>query len=406
MGNKMNELISIIVPIYNVELCIKECIESIIHQTYRNLEIILVDDGSTDGCHGICDEYAAMDNRIVVVHKQNEGLVRARKSGLNKATADIICYVDGDDWIEPDMLEKMYTRMKDNQADVVICGRYEENGSNSKRTNHNFKSGLYDKPQLKSIIYPKMIEGGSFFTWGIMPNVWDKLYRRSLLEPFQMMVDDEIVMGEDAACVYPCLLNANSIYIMDECFYHYRQSGNSMIKADARRNDGELIRRLYFSVNDYFMELHNPYNICEQWLDYILFLMIPRMENTYKGLEDLPFLFPFPNVKKGDHIIIYGMGTYGHLLSKYVLKSGFCELVAVADQNYQALNQQGLSVIAPEKINTLQYDAIVIASSFAATRDSIYNSLGTFYPKEKIHVMDEELIRSKETLEAFGLYRK
>ena len=101
-------MISVIVPIYNVEAYLPQCIESILHQTYTDLEIILIDDGSKDGCAGICEEYRQRDSRIVVIHKENGGLVSARKAGLKAAAGAYIAYVDGDDWIEPNMYECMY----------------------------------------------------------------------------------------------------------------------------------------------------------------------------------------------------------------------------------------------------------------------------------------------------------
>lgn len=103
-------MISVIVPIYNVAVYLEQCMESILRQTYTELEIILVDDGSTDGCYQICEEYKKKDSRVVVLHKENGGLVSARKAGIQAATGNYIAWVDGDDWIEPDMYERMYRR--------------------------------------------------------------------------------------------------------------------------------------------------------------------------------------------------------------------------------------------------------------------------------------------------------
>ena len=103
-------MLSVIVPIYNVRPYLRQCIESICDQSYRDLEIILVDDGSCDGSSEICDQYKTMDDRIVVLHKENEGLVKARKSGLQISRGEYIAYVDGDDWIEPEMFERLYSK--------------------------------------------------------------------------------------------------------------------------------------------------------------------------------------------------------------------------------------------------------------------------------------------------------
>lgn len=116
-----NELISIIVPIYNVEKYLKKCLDSILAQTYTNLEIILIDDGSPDGCPAICDEYAEKDDRIVVIHKENGGVSSARNAGLENVSGEFIGWVDPDDYIEPNMFEELYKNIKENNSDIAIC---------------------------------------------------------------------------------------------------------------------------------------------------------------------------------------------------------------------------------------------------------------------------------------------
>ncbi len=115
-----NDLISVIVPVYNVEKYMERCVDSILRQTYTNIEIILVDDGSTDASSRLCDEYAARDGRIKVVHKENGGLSDARDAGLAVAEGDYIGYVDSDDWIEPDMYELMHMDCAENEAQVCV----------------------------------------------------------------------------------------------------------------------------------------------------------------------------------------------------------------------------------------------------------------------------------------------
>ena len=116
-----NELISIIVPVYNMEKYLARCVDSIIAQTYDKIEIILVDDGSTDNSSSMCDHYARKDERIKVVHKLNGGLSDARNAGFAVATGSYIGYVDSDDWIEPDMYEKMYYACVENDAELAVC---------------------------------------------------------------------------------------------------------------------------------------------------------------------------------------------------------------------------------------------------------------------------------------------
>lgn len=397
-------LVSVIVPVYNIKDYLGICIESILMQSFKEFELILVDDGSTDGSGNICDAYAKKDVRIKVVHKNNEGLVRARKTGFKQAEGEYIAFVDGDDWVEYNMLEKLYTFLVTEDVDVVMCGRFEDTGGTQRMVYHGIEEGRYDRHSLIHKVYSKMIVNGAFFEWGIFPGLWDKLFRKSCIEQFLMSVDDNITMGEDAACVYPCLLNVDSVYVLRECLYHYRQSVSSMVKSCTDKSlERFRFQVLYKSVADTLKKYEDIYDMSYQWQEYLLFLMVPRADSLYCGIEDLDYLFPFPKVKKGSKVIIYGAGTYGQRLYSYLKKTNFCSVVALVDRNYIELNKQGVPAVSPEKISDYNYDAIVIASSFAKTRNAIYRDLIDIFPKEKVHVMDEDLIKSESTLKAFGL---
>ncbi|MBQ6888563.1 MAG: glycosyltransferase family 2 protein [Lachnospiraceae bacterium] len=398
------EKISVIVPIYNVESYVEECIKSICKQTYSAIEIILVDDGSTDNSGSICDEYAKIDTRIKVIHKKNDGLVKTRKVGLQQSKGNYILCVDGDDWIEPTMIERLYSILTEQKVDIVMCGRFEDTGDTHRPVFHGISEGRYNKQALLEKVYPNMIVNGAFFEWGLFPSVWDKLFRRECLEEYQMAVDDRLTMGEDAACTYPALLNVDSIYVLHECLYHYRQSTSSMVK---QTTDVELQRKrfsiLYSSVNKSFEKYKDIYDLREQWKEYLLFLMVPRADVLYKNIEKLDYLFPYKSVRRGSNIVLYGMGTYGQLLYKFIQSNNFCNILACADKNYLELSKQGLPVVPPDEIGKYDYDAIVVANSFAKVRNNIYKELSIMYSTEKIHLMDEDLIKSDESLWAFGL---
>lgn len=397
-------MISVIVPVFNAEKYLRKCLDSIMGQTLRDLEIILVDDGSCDESGGICDEYARRDQRIRVLHKENEGVVRARKDGLKKASGEEIAYVDADDWIRPDMLERMHGVMGREGVDVVACGRRIEQAGLSVPVKSVFPAGRYGREGLERLIYPRMIAGGGFFSWGMFPNLWDKLFRRDCLEKYQMAVDDRLAMGEDAACLYPVLLHADSLYIMEECFYHYRQSAFSMVRqtGDAA-SERERFRILYRSVAGQLERDKSIYDLRGQWLKYMLFLMVPRADILYDGFGRLEYLFPYPRIRRGHRVVLYCAGVYGQRLYRYIKESGFCRAVALADQNAEGLRAEGLTVIPPQEIGQKKFDAIIIANSFEKFRRDIYEGLARVYPKEMLHVMDEDLVFSGETKEAFGL---
>lgn len=396
--------ISILVPVYNTEKYLRQCLDSILGQTLRDLEIICVDDGSTDGSPQILDEYSGRDHRIKVIHKDNGGLVSARKTGLRAATGKYIGYVDSDDWIEANMYEELLAAFADKKADIAMCGRFEDNEDSSRKVYHGLPTGIYDKQGLRERIYPGMIVNREFFEWGIFPSVWDKLFRREALEPFQMAVDERLTMGEDAACTFPALLHAESIAVLDKCLYHYRQNQVSMVRRRGRKEEErERFGILYRTVLHSLKQGMEIYDLTEQWKKYLLFLMIPRADMLLEGMGSMDCLFPFPEVKRGSGIILYGMGTYGQRLYRYLKESGFCKIAACVDKNYRELNRQGFEVIPPEEIAKIACDTIVVAASFAGVRAGISKELREKYPKRRVCVMDENWALSSETMRRFGL---
>lgn len=400
-------MISVIVPVYNIEDYLPRCIESLMQQTFSDLEILLVDDGSTDNSPSICEAYRQQDDRIVVLHKENGGVVSARKAGLKAARGTYIAYVDGDDWIEPDMYERMYQKMTEQTVDVVMCGRYEDTGDVQKEVFHGIPEGRYGKQELLQKVYPRMIAGDTFFEWGLFPGVWDKLFRRECLEPFQMAVDERIVMGEDAACTYPCLLHVEAIYVMRKCLYHYRQTTVSMVKKIQNyEREREQFRVLYQTVNKSLEHYIHIYDLREQWLKYVLFLMIPRSDGLYRGYEELEFLFPFSGVKKGTNIILYGAGTYGQRLYQFLERTGFCHVTVWVDRNFRQFRRMGLPVDNPALISGGVKDAIVIANTYERSRNELYQELLKKYPEKQIHKMDETVIFSEDSMRAYGVERE
>lgn len=219
--------LSIIVPIFNVEKYLQECIDSIINQTLREIEIILVDDGSTDSSPLICDRYAQIDHRIKVIHKSNAGLVSARKSGLKEAQGEFVCYVDGDDCIDIEMCQNVYEKAINSNADMVLFG-FQTMGQGTKQyVDNKIEGGLYSG-ERKNRLHKSML-CKKYFEWEILPSVWSKMFRRELLFDVQMKVPDDIKMGEDVACTYPAIEKSKRIYAMEKYFpYCYRYVESSM----------------------------------------------------------------------------------------------------------------------------------------------------------------------------------
>lgn len=224
-------MISVIVPVYKVEKYLRQCLESLSAQTLDDIEVIIVDDGSPDGCPAICDEYAARDARVKVVHKENGGLLSARKAGFAASKGDYIGFVDGDDWVEPDTFLNLYKAVCEHSPDMVLSEFLCDYGDRAEPSEQCFEESFYDRVRLEKEIFPVMLFDGRFYSFGVNPNCWSKLVRRDILEKNLMPVDERIRMGEDAAFIYPCLLDSQSAVCIKNPTYHYRITGQSMSTA-------------------------------------------------------------------------------------------------------------------------------------------------------------------------------
>lgn len=223
-----NLLFSIVVPIYNVEIYLEDCIKSVLNQSFASFELILVDDGSTDNSSVICDLYGKKDQRIKVIHKVNGGLVSARKAGIAIAKGEYAVCLDSDDWIDENHLLELSKIIEEYSPDVVCFNHFEVNEGDSSVCNIPFREGLYSREDIMKEIYPYIIQTskGTAFP----PTIWAKVYKMELYRIEQMEVDNRIKIGEDAACTIPCIINANSMFILDKSLYYYRRNNISMTK--------------------------------------------------------------------------------------------------------------------------------------------------------------------------------
>ncbi|OUP56312.1 hypothetical protein B5F14_09775 [Faecalitalea cylindroides] len=214
----LNGKVSVIIPIYQVEKYLERCIKSVINQSYKNIEIILIDDGSTDHCPTICDEYAQKDSRIIVIHKQNGGLSSARNSGLSACSGDYVSFIDSDDYIDEHMIETMVKKIETTNSDIVCCGFYFEmdNGYFS-------KSFMPDLILNRSNAIDALIENTYLNHYS-----WNKLYKKKV---FKNVYFPEGKLFEDIRTTYKLFLNADKVCLIDEYLYHYQIRRNSIISS-------------------------------------------------------------------------------------------------------------------------------------------------------------------------------
>lgn len=245
------ELISVVVPIYNVEKYIDECIKSIINQTYKTLEIILVDDGSPDECGKICDSYAKNDSRINVIHKKNGGLSDARNVGIDSSNGEYITFVDGDDCISANMIEILYNNIKQEGADISCCkikkiSKIKIEDKKNRYTVHNFTP----ISAIKSMLYQQEIDNSACA----------KLYRKKIFDNIYYPLN---MYFEDLATTYKLFLKSSLIVFTDsEMYYYYQREGSIIHTVNEKK-----IRDLYTIFNQLENDL-GRYNELESALIY------------------------------------------------------------------------------------------------------------------------------------------
>lgn len=231
----MNDLISVIVPIYNVEPYLHKCVDSILNQTYKNIEIILVDDGSTDSCGEICDSIANKDKRIIVIHKENGGLSDARNAGIEILKGKYVTFIDSDDWVEPTYVEQLYKLIAENDADLAVCDFYCIDSENH----------IYNSPSTDGEVFvwnreeavSMLLSGNKMST-----SAWAKLYKS------KYFVEKEIrypkgKLYEDIPVTYKILLEADKIVFGNYALYNY------FIRQQSISNTGFTPRRMHAIEN-------------------------------------------------------------------------------------------------------------------------------------------------------------
>lgn len=238
--------ISVIVPVYKVEPYLRKCLDSIVNQTYRNLEIILVDDGSPDNCGAICDEYAAKDQRVRVIHKANGGLSSARNAALEIATGDYVGFVDSDDWIETDMFEYLLAGMQLEKADVAVCGVIEEY---PRHQNYRAleKKETFDREESMKLL----LQGGM-----LQNRVWDKLWRRALFTAIRFPQGKNY---EDLAIAHRLFDKARKLVCLPDAKYHYLLRGDSILADSSLKNRMDC----YWAAKERYQEMKDA------WPQYI-----------------------------------------------------------------------------------------------------------------------------------------
>lgn len=376
-------MISIIVPVFNTEKYVKKCIDSILQQSLKEIEVILVDDGSSDNSGKICDEYAKADRRVCVVHQRNAGRVAARQKGLQRATFDYVMFLDSDDWIERNMCEELLKLAVEYHPDLITSGYISEDNGLCELMTDAYSAGFYatEKKLLQVRIHCLAYHGVD--QCGILPSIWAKLYRKNLAVKIMEYIPKELYLGEDLLFSNLYLLACSSIYISKAAYYHYRIHDTSTMQNPIPDFISQ-IGMLYDVLNKRTMK--EPWR--ESYLSSLtirIFLIFLCHWNKNQNEIHIPYYcFQMEKLGRGK-IVLYGAGKVGIDYYEFLRKLMPGKVTLWVDKAYQ--NYHGKYQVCPvEMIEKTDFDKILIAVNSMETADKIRSCLVSEYavPNEKI----------------------
>ena len=380
--------LSIIIPVYNTQKYLKQCIDSVLNQTFQDTEIILVDDGSTDESGQICDEYATRRN-VKIIHQNNEGLLKARVEGVKRAKGEYITFVDSDDWIDHRMYEEMLRNL-DSDIDLIVSGIIRYYNEQKKVYQYTIlENCILEREEIQKRIFKTMIWDFNINACGFDPSLCCKIFKKNLLLPYlEQAVNLDIYLGEDAAVIYPFMQGVKRLKSINKCYYFHRQrTGNEVAS--------------YISEDRFFHNLYKFYNYLIEHLDdqfmpqiemYYLKMLNLRKRYYLNIVENDMVYFPIDIFEQDSKFVLYGAGNYGNRVYELYKKTGMGRLVMWVDKNYQLI-QRDVPILPPSNIDEAVYDYILIAVCSALMAEEIRIELVKMnIPKEKIIWKKEQQI--------------
>lgn len=378
--------VSVIIPVYNNEKYLEECLNSILKQTLSDMEIICVDDGSTDGSPLILDEYARKDSRIHAIHQENRGVVAARNIGFQNAKGDYVGFVDSDDWIESDMYEKLYSLAAQSGADMVCSGYYLE-GAYTTFHADTIHEGKYEDEKLTAL------RNNAIYNFerrevGIRASICCKLFAGDFIKGVLCNIPETLIVSEDKMCVVRAVLEAKTILVTHEGYYHYRINQNSTVHTP-NTEYLSYVNEVYKCFNMLYEHPNFTKEMRIQAELYITELMIKGI-NSLLGFEHSNLLWIDPywleKIPVGSRIVLYGGGVLGEKYRTHLCNSKEHIYVTCVDFGCDNMEYNpNMPIESPQILSDKEYDYVVITiKNPNKARDIRVQLIQTGVPEDKI----------------------
>lgn len=358
---RTSDLISIIIPVYNAEKYLVRCINSVLAQTYLNLQIILIDDGSTDHSFDICQDFEQKDTRIEIYHTENRGSVAARKLGLKISKGSYIGFVDADDYVEPEMFYELLQIIIDSDFDFVHSGYIEESPTKQEVV-CRFEDKIIETrtTEDKAEFLRKYIFEGNEGR-SISPSLWSKLFKAEFIKRCFGDLPDQQQYGEDFICLCKCILESHHFILYKKAWYHYIVNENSLSHMGYYHNMIKEIHLWHYLLD--MLEEYQYIDILETSINYFqkkrMMALIIRDGCWKKNI----IRFYFKDIEQiiGKKIVIFGAGEVGKDYYAQISKYQKCNIVAWSDSNWDKCTNEYFDLVDIKDVDSSSYDLIIIA---------------------------------------------
>lgn len=366
---KKNGYISVVIPVYNCERYIARCLKSVSGQTYEKLEIILINDGSTDHTAEIGRSFAADEPRIRYIEQQNHGVAYTRKKGVEIASGEYIGFVDADDYIDSDFYEQLISYMADVQLVTSGYTVAERNLFDA------MPEGIYRSEEQKAYLYENMLLFENMQCQGINSALFTKLFVAEQLKGVVRKTALDVFIGEDVDILFRYILQCDGIYVSHACAYHYEVNATSAMHS-LNKNYLSNFNRLYLSLEDEFKK--SPYRdiLIPKWNKWIWQTIqrdAPRFMgwNFSQDKKPIRYISPYINLLSQKKIVLYGAGIVGRDFFRLYQKVQDADIVLWVDRNWEKLRKEGWQVSSIEEITQVNYDYVLLAVKDQKRADEI-----------------------------------
>mgnify|MGYP004521428189 CR=1 FL=1 len=361
--------LTVVIPLYNQQQYIEQCLKSVLNQNFKDIEVLVIDDGSTDDSFSICNRIAQSDYRVRIIHQENKGLSEARKTGIINCNTEYITFVDADDFILKNAYEYASEAMeKDIDMIFFEIARYYDD-SNIKIEHHILNDGYYDKMRIEQEVYPRLIWDFKIGVPGIECSQCVRIMKKAILQrAYETITEGGFYYGDDVAITYPSYLLINNMQVINHNYYMHRQRCNGIAPYIKRDSFFKEAFDLYNYLIDVF-EDSNISNIKKQ-IEYFFIYSVNLKKMKYNDyVYEREFLFPFDKVANGKKIVLYGAGNVGKTYYKQLTKIDYCNEIYWIDKNAEYMSDKRIQSI--DYIDNIVFDYVVIAIENVNICDSV-----------------------------------